>query len=356
LESVSADGWGFAGATFARPIRAIARAFHSMVEHEADRAGRDELSAAVAEIAEEMAAREQRGVVADYIPELATVDPRQFGLAVVDRRGAVYAAGDADAPFSIQSISKVFTLTLALGMVGDQLWRKVGREPSGNPFNSIVQLEYEQGIPRNPFINAGAIAVTDVILSRYQPREALADILRFLRSLAGDNSVYIDKAVAQSEKGAGFRNVALANYMKSFGVIDHPVDHTLGVYFHHCAIAMSCRQLAQAVQFLAHDGVNPTTGRSVVSAERARRINALMLTCGHYDGSGEFAYRVGLPGKSGVGGGIVAVAPGRASICVWSPGLDENGNSLLGRIALEKLGRRMGWSVFAPHAPALQAS
>jgi glutaminase len=321
-----------------------------MVEQPVGEVGKSALGEAVAEIAAEMASRDERGAVASYIPELAEVDPRQFGLAVVEGRGEVHVAGDADTPFSIQSVSKVFTLTLALGMVGDRLWRKVGREPSGNPFNSIVQLEYERGIPRNPFINAGAIAVTDVILSGHQPREALGEILRFLRSLAADDTIHIDQAVAESEKRTGFRNVALANYMKSFGVIDNPVDHTLGVYFHHCAVAMSCRQLARAMQFLAHDGVNPATGRSVVSPERARRINALMLTCGHYDGSGEFAYRVGLPGKSGVGGGIVAVAPGRASICVWSPGLDENGNSLLGRIALEKLARRMGWSVFAPVA------
>ncbi|HEY8261862.1 MAG TPA: glutaminase, partial [Methylosinus sp.] len=268
----------------------------------------------------------------------------------IDADGHVAAAGDADTPFSIQSISKVFTLTLALGMVGDLLWRRVGREPSGNPFNSIVQLERECGVPRNPFINAGAIAVTDVILSRHQPREALGEILRFLRFLAQDNTIYIDKAVAESEKRTGFRNIALANYMKSFGVIENPVDFTLGVYFHHCAIAMSCRQLAMAGRYLAHGGRIPSAGSSVVSPERARRINAMMLTCGHYDGSGEFAYRVGLPGKSGVGGGILAVAPERASIAVWSPGLDANGNSHLGRIALEMLTKRMGWSIFGTDA------
>ncbi len=239
---------------------------------------------------------------------------------MIDGAGRVAAGGDADTPFSIQSISKVFTLTLALGMVGDRLWRKVGREPSGSPFNSIVQLEREQGIPRNPFINAGAIAVTDVILSGHQPREALGEILRFLQFLAQDSGITIDETVAASEKRTGFRNAALANYMRSFGVIENPVDYTLGVYFHHCAIAMTCRQLATAGLFLAYSGRNPLSGHSVISAERARRINAIMLTCGHYDGSGDFAYRVGLPGKSGVGGGILAVAPGKASICVWSPG------------------------------------
>jgi glutaminase len=278
---------------------------------------------------------------------LACVDPRQFGLVVIDADGLVAAAGDCDVPFSIQSISKVFTLTLALGKVGNRLWAHVGREPSGSPFNSIVQLERERGIPRNPFINAGAIAVTDQILSGHQPKEALGEILRFMQFLADDSSIVIDGKVAASEQRTGFRNVALTNYMKSFGVIENPVDFTLGVYFHHCAIAMSCRQLAMAGRFLAHSGINPSTGHSVVQAERARRINALMLTCGHYDGSGEFAYRVGLPGKSGVGGGILAVAPGKASIAVWSPGLDVNGNSHLGRVALEALTKRMGWSIFS---------
>lgn len=305
-----------------------------------------DLDTIVQDIAEEMRARPDRGTVASYIPELARVDAQAFGLVVIDGDGRVAAGGDADIPFSIQSISKVFTLTLALGMVGDRLWRRVGREPSGSPFNSIVQLERENGIPRNPFINAGAIAVTDVILSGHQPREALGEILRFMQFLAQDDSITIDERVAASEKRTGFRNAALANYMRSFGVIENPVDYTLGVYFHHCAIAMSCRQLATAGLFLAYSGHHPLAGHSVISSERARRINAIMLTCGHYDGSGDFAYRVGLPGKSGVGGGILAVAPGKASICVWSPGLDAAGNSHLGRIALEMLVKRTGWSIF----------
>jgi glutaminase len=305
-----------------------------------------DLDKIVKEIAEEMAQRPDRGEVATYIPELARVDPKHFGIAVIDADRHAAVGGDGDAPFSIQSISKVFTLTLALGKAGDRLWRRVGREPSGSAFNSIVQLEFERGIPRNPFINAGAIAVTDLILSGHQPREVLGELLRFLRFLADDPSITIDEAVAASEQRTGFRNAALANYMKSFGVIENPVDHTLGVYFHHCAIAMSCRQLAMAGRFLAYNGRNPSTGLSVVQPERARRINALMLMCGHYDGSGEFAYRVGLPGKSGVGGGILAIAPGKASIAVWSPGLDASGNSHLGRIALEMLTKRLGWSVF----------
>ena len=305
-----------------------------------------DLSNIVKDIADEIRERTDRGVVANYIPELARVDINAFGIAVIDADGNIFAAGDSDTPFSIQSISKVFTLTLALGKAGDRLWHRVGREPSGSAFNSIVQLEYERGKPRNPFINAGAIAVTDLILSGHQPREALGEILRFVQFLAEDPSIKIDDAVAASEQRTGYRNNALANYMKSFGVIDNPVHFVLGVYFHHCAIAMSCKQLAMAARFLAHSGTNPATGLQVVQPERARRINAIMLTCGHYDGSGEFAYRVGLPGKSGVGGGILAIAPGKASIAVWSPGLDSNGNSHLGRVALEMLTRRMGWSIF----------
>lgn len=301
---------------------------------------------AVSEIVDEMRQMPDRGEVADYIPELAGVDPNSFGLVVIDAAGNIVVGGDSDVPFSIQSISKVFTLTLALGKIGNRLWERVGREPSGSPFNSIVQLERERGIPRNPFINAGAIAVTDAILAGHQPREALGEILRFMQFLAADPSIVIDQAVAASELRTGYRNAALANYMKSFDVLENPVEHTLGVYFHHCAIAMSCRQLAAAGRFLAHFGANPSTVLPVVTPERARRINALMLTCGHYDGSGEFAYRVGLPGKSGVGGGILAIAPGKASIAVWSPGLDASGNSQLGQLALERLSKRMEWSIF----------
>ena len=226
--------------------------------------------------------------------------------------GKVYVAGDAEVPFSIQSISKVFTLTLALGKVGDGLWSTVGREPSGTAFNSIVQLEFEKGRPRNPFINAGAIAVADLILAGHQPKEAIGEIVQFVRFLAATTASPSTTRWRGRRRETGFRNFALAQFMRSFGKLDHPVEHVLGVYFHHCALAMSCRQLANAGLFLAAGGRNPLTGGAVVSRDRARRINALMLMCGHYDGSGDFAYRVGLPGKSGVGGGILAVAPGKA--------------------------------------------
>ncbi|NVP55777.1 glutaminase [Mycoplana rhizolycopersici] len=305
-----------------------------------------DLQTIVGEIHRELSPRFGEGRVADYIPQLARVRSDRFGIAVQTVDGDVHLAGDADVSFSIQSISKVFTLTIALGKLGDAIWKRVGREPSGTAFNSIVQLEREAGIPRNPFINAGALAITDLLLAGHPPKEAIGEILRFVRYLADDEDIVIDHEVARSEAATGYRNAALANFMRSFDRLNHPVEHVLGVYFHQCAIAMSCRQLARAGLYLAAGGSNPLTGYRVVSRLRARRINALMLTCGHYDGSGDFAYHVGLPGKSGVGGGILAIAPGKASIAVWSPGLNEVGNSALGTVALEMLAARTGWSVF----------
>ncbi len=300
----------------------------------------------VNEVYEEMKPRFGEGKVADYIPALKKVPPEKFGLAVITTDGEMAVAGDAAEAFSIQSISKVFTLTLALGRVGSSLWKRLGREPSGSPFNSIIQLEHEHGIPRNPFINAGAIVVADVLLAGHQPRETLGEILQFMRQISEDDSVYIDSEVARSEEATGFGNMALANYMRAHGNITNPVDLTLGVYYHQCAIAMSCQQLARAGLFLANGGRIPGSKTTIVSEDRARRINALMMTCGHYDASGDFAFSVGLPGKSGVGGGILAIAPGKASIAVWSPGLNANGNSAAGTHALEILAHKTGWSVF----------
>ncbi len=304
------------------------------------------LQTIVDEIVAAMAAETERGAVATYIPGLARVSPDHFGIAIVTADGTVVQGGDAELPFSIQSVSKVFALTMALGKVGDQLWHRVGREPSGNAFNSIVQLEAEHGIPRNPFINAGALVVADVNLSSHSPREAIGELIRFIRFLADDETIVVDEAIARGEGETGFRNIALANYMRAFGNIHHPVELALGVYFHQCAIAMSCLQLARAGRFLMLDGMHPDGGR-VVSERRARRINSLMLTCGHYDASGDFAFRIGIPGKSGVGGGILAVVPGKASIAVWSPGLNASGNSELGTLALERLAQATGWSVFS---------
>jgi glutaminase len=284
------------------------------------------------------------GTVASYIPALARVSPRQFGMALRTRDGAQAAAGDAAVPFSIQSISKVFTLTLAMRRLGDALWERIGREPSGNPFNSLVQLENERGLPRNPFINAGAIAVADRLLSC---GDAKAELLAFMSDLCGE-PIGFDDEVARSEAAAGYRNAALANFMKSFGKIDNPVDAVLDVYFHQCALRMTCEQLARAAGFLCRDGAHPIDDARVeVTTERhARRINALMLTCGTYDAAGDVAFSIGLPCKSGVGGGMVAVVPDKLTLCVWSPALDASGNSLLGRRALEMFVARTGLSIF----------
>jgi len=302
----------------------------------------EDLSTVLEEILATARASQDRGKVADYIPELARVDPSRFALSVVLADGSQHSVGDTDVAFSIQSVSKVFALAIALGRHGDRLWARVGREPSGLAFNSILQLEHERGIPRNPFINAGAIVVTDAALAGHAPREYLGELLRFIRAAAEDDGIHINDAVARSETETGHRNVALAHYLRSYGNLLNPPEMTLGAYFHQCAVEMTCAQLARAGRFLTAAPGMPR----MVAPGRVRRINALMLTCGHYDGSGDFAYRVGLPGKSGVGGGILVIAPGRASIAVWSPGLNAQGNSKLGTEAVEHLARRMGWSVF----------
>lgn len=294
------------------------------------------------EIAEAAAGSPDKGKVATYIPELAGVDPNHFGMAVALEDGRLLTAGDADVPFSIQSVSKVFALALALGRVGDQLWYRVGREPSGLSFDSILLLEREDGIPRNPFINAGALVTTDTYLAGSSPREALGELIRFIRAAADDDSIHINEKVAQSELATGHRNFSLAHYLASHGNLRSDVDKVLGTYCHQCAIEMSCRQLALAGRFL----IEAETVPALVAVQRRRRINALMMTCGHYDGSGDFAFRVGLPGKSGVGGGILVISPGRASIAVWSPGLNRYGNSKLGTEAMETFAKRTGWSVF----------
>jgi glutaminase len=300
----------------------------------------------VATVRRDMEAHLGRGKVADYIPALARVDPRNFAIAVVTCAGQVAEAGDADQAFSIQSISKVFTLTLALNKLGATLWERVGREPSGSRFNSIVQLEAEKGIPRNPLINAGAMVVTDTLLDERRAETTIAEILSLMRTLAHDAAVAIDEEVAQSEAQTGFRNMSLANFLRAFDNLKSPTQEVLTVYFNQCAIRMNCRQLARAGLYLANQGQDPLDHVRVTTPFRARRINALMMTCGHYDASGDFACRVGLPGKSGVGGGILAIAPRKASICVWSPGLNVHGDSLVGAMALERLASLTGWSVF----------
>ncbi|MEU5430743.1 glutaminase [Streptomyces olivoreticuli] len=284
-----------------------------------------------------------RGQVADYIPALAGVDIGRFGMAVVDVDGGVYGVGDWEQPFSVQSISKAFSLALVLAEGGDRIWDRVGTEPSGNPFNSLVQLEYENGIPRNPFINAGALVVTDRLQTL--TGDASTTMLEFLRAESGNPDVSFDPAVAASETEHGDRNAALAHFMASYGNLDNPVPTVLEHYFWQCSIEMSCRDLALASGFLARHGLR-ADGTRLLPRREAKQVNAVMLTCGTYDAAGDFAYRVGLPGKSGVGGGIVAVIPGRCTLCVWSPGLDARGNSVAGVAALDHFTTLTGWSVF----------
>ncbi len=299
------------------------------------------------EIYEEIQGCRIEGKVADYIPALAAVDPNHFAMSVTCFDGASYGVGDVSTLFSIQSISKVFTFTQALQFYGTELYGRIGREPSGNPFNSLVQLEYEHGIPRNPFINAGAINVTDALISHYgSPGAASEAILAFIRDIADEPSVDYSRVVAASEMEHGFRNRALANLMKSFGNLDNDVIEVVETYFRHCAVGMNTQMLSRAMLYLANHGEDPVNGRVYISPQQAKRINAVMLTCGHYDASGDFAFRVGMPGKSGVGGGIVAVIPKQFGIAVWSPGLNAQGNSLAGTRALELFTTKTGLSIF----------
>ncbi|AOK31585.1 glutaminase A [Burkholderia singularis] len=284
------------------------------------------------------------GRVADYIPELAKVPAERFGMAVVTLAGDIFTIGDAHERFSIQSISKLFACTLAFKLLGDELWQRVGREPSGTAFNSLVQLESERGKPRNPFINAGALVVTDVLCRRFVRAETA--LVEFIRRLTGIADIDYDARVALSEQQHAERNRAMAHFIASFGNMQMPPDTVIDAYCRQCAITMSCVELAQAALFLANGGIAPATGESILDPSSAKRLSALMLTCGTYDAAGDFVYRVGLPAKSGVGGGIVAVLPGEMAACVWSPGLDPNGNSLAGVLALEWLTTYSGRSIF----------
>lgn len=284
-----------------------------------------------------------RGRIPDYIPPLAAIPRDKFGMALQTTDGETFLVGEAKERFSIQSISKLFALTLALRLVGTSIWRRVGREPSGTPFNSLTQLEYEQGVPRNPFINAGALVIADILLSHAdKPKDAY---LEFMRQLTGVASITYSKTIYQAESKSGHRNRALANLLKDFGNLEHSVDDVLDFYFFQCAVMMSCKELAKASLFLAAQGVSPLADE-VVSRRHVKRINAVMLTCGTYDAAGDFAYRVGLPGKSGVGGGIVAVVPDKMSLCVWSPALNKAGNSYAGTKALELFTTKTKLSVF----------
>lgn len=283
------------------------------------------------------------GKQADYIPALARVNPEQFGMCLRLTNGREFTVEDADARFSIQSISKVFALAMAMSLKGESIWERVGKEPSGTAFNSLVQLEFEKGFPRNPFINAGAIVIADVLMSELT--DAGTTFLDFVRDISGNKTITYDREVARSEREYGFLNAAIANLLKSHGRIVNDLEEVLAFYFRMCSVTMSCRDLARA--FLAFTNVEPFNycGFPLTSSQ-IKRLNAVMQTCGFYDEAGEFSYLVGLPGKSGVGGGIAAVCPGRYAVAVWSPRLNPKGNSVMGMKALELLTTRTEESIF----------
>nr|WP_051002131.1 glutaminase B [Idiomarina xiamenensis] len=284
------------------------------------------------------------GKVADYIPALACVEPEQCALTLATLDGKLYQAGAAQQAFSIQSVSKLYGLMLAMQRVGDELWQRVQMEPSGQPFNSIVQLEWEKGIPRNPMINAGAILVSDVLVSHYSASKNA--VLSLVRQLAGSDDIFADADVHQSELNHGSRNAALAYLMKSFGNLHSDVGEVLDHYFWQCALSMSCEQLARSFAFLANRGICPFSGNSIASHRDTQRINALLSTSGMYDQSGQFAFEVGIPAKSGVGGGIVAIVPDFGVLAAWSPPLNNYGNSTRGMYMIRELANRLGLSVY----------
>ncbi len=298
----------------------------------------------IGSIADDLRLIDDPGAVASYIPELGRIDPDKFGIHISTISDQSFSIGDANERFSIQSITKVFSLTLALKFLGRKIWERVGVEPSGTAFNSLVQLEYEKGKPRNPFINAGAIVICDILISVLDnPKE---DMLTFIRSTSANNNITYNSHIAQSEAKTGFRNRALINLMRDFDNIENDIDEILDFYFHICSVEMTCRELADSFLFLAGNGVNPVTGDTIVIPRRAKRINSIMQLCGFYDEAGEFAFRVGLPGKSGVGGGIIAVHPGLYTIAVWSPKLNAKGNSYKGMRALEMFTSQTNASIF----------
>jgi glutaminase len=296
------------------------------------------------EIAEEIRQIEDEGTVATYIPELAKISPLKFGVHFTTIKGKDYGVGDNLEKFSIQSISKVLTLTMAFNLEGDNLWKRVGVEPSGNSFNSLIQLEYEKGIPRNPLINAGAIVICDVLISKLEnPKKQFLD---FVRKIATNDTINYNKQVAASEKETGFRNSALINLMKSFGNIENNIEDVLKLYYDICSIEMSCKELSTTFLLFANNGVIPSTNEKILTRSYTKRINAIMQLCGFYDEAGEFSFKVGLPGKSGVGGGIVAIHPTKYSVAVWSPKLNKKGNSFKGIKALELLTTKSELSIF----------
>lgn len=285
----------------------------------------------------------KEGKQADYIPALAKVNPDQFGMCLETVSGEVYDFMQADTRFSIQSISKVFALAMCLSIKGETLWTRIGKEPSGTAFNSLVQLEVEKGVPRNPFINAGAIVMADILMSLLDDPEN--DFIGFVRALAGNDTVDYNMEVAMSEREKGYLNAAIVNMLKYHGTIDNDIEAVLMFYFKMCSIEMSCRELAKAFVPFTNSVPFDFAGYRLTPSQ-IKRMNAVMQTCGFYDEAGEFSYLVGLPGKSGVGGGIVAIYPMRYAVSVWSPRLNSKGNSVMGMKALELLTSATQESIF----------
>ena len=310
------------------------------------RNSREELEQVVGDIVESISGSEDWGKATGQIKELSNVDPHQFGIAILTSDGDMVCGGDADTPFSIQSISKMLSLELVLAEHGDRLWERVGRDPSGDPYNSVIDLERQEGYPRNPFVNAGALIVVDMLLDSLEADEEVRAVITFVEELLGGERITLNEKVAKSDEESGDLNRAMLSIAKHFGNVRNDIRKIMDAYVRQCAIELSCRQLARVGRFLMLGGFDEAANRNLEGARRSRRILSLMMTCGMYDGSGEFAYRVGLPAKSGIGGGILAIAPNTASIAVWSPGLDESGNSKLGTLALEMLTDRVDWSVF----------
>lgn len=307
----------------------------------------EELTQIVADIAREISKdAEEIERAADAKEE--GLSPGPFGIAVATANGELLSAGAAQTAFPLQSIAKVFALELALCAIGDDVFKRVGREPSGDPFNSIVDLERTAGLPRNPFVNAGALAVVDILVEALN-EDAQADaVVNFVRHHSGQSAIDLNQEVLASEHEAGDLNRAMMSFMRHHGNLHSPLDEVMEAYVRQCAIMLDCEGLARTGLFLARTRRDPADEEADAIARRMRKLLALMMTCGHYDGSGDFALRVGLPAKSGVGGGILAVVPETAALAVWSPNLDQHGNSMLGVRALEMLAHRTGWSVFGP--------
>lgn len=287
---------------------------------------------------------DDKGHIATYIPELGNVSPENFGIHISTIDSKEFGIGTYNKKLSIQSIAKILSVTLAYSILGEEIWQRLGVEPSGTAFNSLVQLEADKGIPRNPFINSGAMVICDILLSHLKnPKQ---DFLTFVRKVADNPTLNYSKNIADSEKSAGFRNIALCNFIKSFGNIKNDASEVLDFYFSLCSLEMDCQELSRTFLYLANSGHQINNNHQILNKSQTKRINALMQTCGFYDESGEFAFKVGLPGKSGVGGGIIAIHPHKYTIAVWSPKLNEKGNSYKGMQFLEQFTTKTQSSIF----------